>query len=252
MRQVKTNLKAAGAIAAALLSASAAMPVLAQDDFAAVEKRIREIAPNAKSIAVSETPVEGILQVQVNGDIVYTSRDGRFLLQGRLVDLETQEDLTEKAKSAQRRALMAGIDESKQIAFEPDDPDYELVVFTDIDCGYCRKLHSQMSEYNEQGIGIRYMSFPRAGIGSPSYSKAVSVWCAEDQQGAMTNAKLGNEPESLQCENPVAEQYQLGIELGVTGTPALLMDDGRLIPGYVAPDKLRARLDQMSGVAAAE
>jgi thiol:disulfide interchange protein DsbC len=238
------------AIAAAFLMLLAAFPVMAQDDYAVVEQRIRELAPGVESIAISETPVDGILQVQIGGDIVYTSADGRYLLQGRIIDLDTRADLTEQAKSTQRLELMGGIDETKQIAFEPENPDYELIVFTDIDCGYCRKLHMQIAEYNEQGIGIRYMAFPRAGVGSDSYNKFVSAWCAEDQQGALTLAKMGNEPEPLQCENPIAEQYQLGIALGVTGTPALLMSDGQLIPGYVPPDKLKERLDQMTEVAA--
>lgn len=237
-------------IVAGLILGSAVLPIQAQDDYAVVEQRIRGLAPNADSIAVSETPIEGILQVQIGGDIVYTSSDGRYLLQGRIIDLDTRADLTEQAKASQRLVLMDGIDESKQIAFVPENPDYELIVFTDIDCGYCRKLHSQMADYNEQGIGIRYMAFPRAGVGSPSYSKFVSAWCADDQRSALTYAKAGNEPEPLQCENPVAEQYQLGIALGVTGTPALLMADGQLVPGYVPPDKLKERLDQMSEVAA--
>lgn len=234
------------AIAAGLVTGMAAFPGFAQDDYAVVEQRMREIAPNADSIAVSETPADGILQVQISGEIVYTTRDGRYLLQGRLIDLDTRADLTEQAKAKTRLELMEGIDQSKQIAFEPEDPEYELTVFTDIDCGYCRKLHSEIDAYNEQGIGIRYMSFPRAGIGSNSYNKFVSVWCADDQQSALTQAKLGNDPEPLQCENPVAEQYQLGVALGVTGTPAILMNDGQLIPGYVPPEKLKARLDQMN------
>ena len=252
MRHIKNS--SAGIILAAvgLIAATTVLPVLAQDDFAVVEERIRELAPNAESIAVSETPIEGVLQVQVQGDIIYTSRDGRYLIQGRMIDLDTRSDLTEQAKAVQRKELMAGIDASKQIAFEPEEADYDLIVFTDIDCGYCRKLHAQIEEYNEQGIGIHYMAFPRAGIGSDSYSKFVSAWCAEDQQSALTLAKLGNEPEPKQCENPVAEQYNLGVALGVTGTPALLMSDGQLIPGYVPPEKLRERLDQMSGASAAD
>jgi thiol:disulfide interchange protein DsbC len=239
------------AIAASLLAGMAAFPIQAQD-YTVVEERIRAIAPNADSIAISETPVEGILQVQIDGEIFYTSSNGRYMLQGRLIDLDTREDLTEQAKSEQRLALMGEIDATKQITFEPENPEYELIVFTDIDCGYCRKLHSQIAEYNAEGIGIRYMSFPRAGIGSNSYNKFVSVWCADDQQSALTNAKLGNDPEPLQCDNPVAEQYQLGVAMGVTGTPALLMNDGQLIPGYVPPDKLKARLDQMTAAEAAD
>ncbi len=218
----------------------------AQEEFTAVEERIRGLAPNAQSIAISETPIEGILMVQINGDIVYATADGKYLIQGRVVNLDTREDLTESAKSELRRDLMAGVDSTKQITFAPENPDYELMVFTDIDCGYCRKLHAQMDEYNENGIAVHYMAFPRAGIGSKSYEKAVSVWCADDQQEALTAAKMGSDPDPLQCENPIAEQYQLGMALGVTGTPALLTADGTLIPGYVPPEQLRERLDKMA------
>jgi thiol:disulfide interchange protein DsbC len=236
-------------ISGLLLAAS--MPALAQDDFSVVEERIRSLAPNAPSIAISETPIEGILMVQVGGDIVYATADGQFLIQGRVINMETREDLTEGAKSEVRRELLTGMDTSQQITFTPENPDYDLTVFTDIDCGYCRKLHAQVEEYNKSGIAIHYMAFPRAGIGSHSYDKAVSVWCAADQQAAMTQAKLGAEPDPAQCENPIAEQYQLGQALGVTGTPALLTADGTLIPGYVPPEQLRERLDQMTAATAA-
>jgi len=238
MRHIKTIVT--GSLLAVSLTAAA------QDDYSVVEERIRSLAPNAQSIAISETPIEGILMVQISGDIVYATADGKFLIQGRVVNLETREDLTETAKTDVRRELIAEVDTSKQIAFSPEDPDYELMVFTDIDCGYCRKLHAQMEQYNENGIAIRYMAFPRAGIGSKSYDKAVSVWCANDQQEAMTQAKMGSDPDPEQCENPVAEQYQIGMALGVTGTPALLTADGTLIPGYVPPEQLRERLDKMA------
>ena len=244
MRQFYTGL--AGLLLAATISVAAAQ------DYSAVEERMRTLAPSANSIAVSETPIEGILQVQINGDIIYTSADGKYMIQGRVIDLDTREDLTESAKAAIRRELIAEMDTTRQITFAPPQPKYSLMVFTDIECGYCRKLHAQVEEYNQQGIAINYMSFPRAGIGSRSYEKAVAVWCADDQQDAMTQAKLGSEPDPDQCDNPVAEQYQLGIELGVTGTPALLTSNGQLIPGYVPPEKLRARLDQMAAAEVAE
>jgi thiol:disulfide interchange protein DsbC len=230
---------------------AAPLTALAQDDFSVVEERIRVLAPNAKSVAISETPIEGLLMVQVGGDVVYMTADGKFMIQGRVVNMDTREDLTESAKSEVRRELIAGIDTSKQITFSPEEPAFDLTVFTDIDCGYCRKLHAQVDAYNENGIAIHYMAFPRAGIGSRSYEKFVAVWCADDQQEAMTQAKLGSEPDPDQCENPIAEQYQLGMALGVTGTPALLTADGTLIPGYVPPEQLRERLDKMASATVA-
>ncbi|MDT8320354.1 MAG: DsbC family protein [Xanthomonadales bacterium] len=231
-------------LAGLLLGASLA--VVADEDYSAVEEQIRTLAPSAHSIAISETPIDGLLMVQVMGDILYATADGKYLIQGRVIDMKTREDLTEAAKADVRRELLAGIDTSKQITFAPEKPAYDLLVFTDIDCGYCRKLHGQMAAYNEQGIAIHYMAFPRAGIGSRSYEKAVSVWCADDQQQAMTLAKQGADPDPLQCQNPVAEQYQLGKELGVTGTPALMTMSGQLIPGYVPPAQLRERLDLLA------
>lgn len=232
------------------LALAVSAPLLAEEDFGAVEERIRALAPNAGSIAISETPIEGLLMVQVSGDIVYATSDGKYLIQGRVIDLDTREDLTEGAKAEVRREVMADMDTSKQIVFAPEEPAYELTVFTDIDCGYCRKLHEQVPEYNKEGISIRYMAFPRAGIGSRSYEKAVTVWCSDDQQQAMTEAKAGAEMAPIQCDNPVAEQYQLGMTLGVSGTPALLTPDGELIPGYVPPAQLRQRLDRMNPEAA--
>ena len=237
---------------AALSAGALAGPAMAEEDYSAVEERIRALAPQAKSIAISETPIDNLLMVQINGDIVYATADGRFLIQGRVVDMETREDLTEGAKSEIRRDLLASIDQSKQITFAPEKPSYDLMVFTDIDCGYCRKLHAQMEEYNQQGIAIHYMAFPRAGVGSRSYEKFVSVWCASDQLEAMTLAKAGSEPDPAQCENPVAEQYQLGLDLGVSGTPSLVTAEGQMIPGYVPPEQLRERLDRMAAEAAPE
>jgi thiol:disulfide interchange protein DsbC len=224
----------------------------ADADFSNVEERIRMLAPQAKSIAISETPIEGLLMVQIGGDIVYATADGKYMVQGRIMDMHTLEDLTEGAKAEIRRDLLANADAANQITFAPEEAKYDLTVFTDIDCGYCRKLHAQIDEYNQQGIAIHYMAFPRAGIGSHSYDKAVSVWCAGNQREAMTQAKLGAEPDPAQCDNPIEQQYELGRELGVTGTPSLLTADGQMIPGYVPPEKLRERLDQMAATVKAQ
>ena len=235
-----------------MLLLAASQSAVAQDDYSAVEERIRALAPNVKSVAISETPIEGILMAQIQGDIVYVTSDGQYLIQGRVINMDTREDLTEVAKAELRREVIASVDTSKQITFAPEDPAHELMVFTDIDCGYCRKLHAQIEEYNANGIAIHYMAFPRAGIGSRSYEKAVSVWCADDQQAAMTLAKAGSDPDPKQCDNPIAEQYQLGLSLGVSGTPNMMTRSGQLIPGYVPPEQLRERLDKLASTDTAE
>lgn len=213
--------------------------------FNAVEAKIRTLVPNATTIAISETPIEGILQVQINSDIVYVTTNGQYLLQGQIMDIDTRANITDQAKSAIRMGLLTGLKTDEQIIFAPEKPKYELLVFTDIDCGYCRKLHSQIKEYNDEGIAIHYLAFPRAGIGSESYDKFVSVWCADDQKEALTLAKNGTDPAPLKCPNPIAEQYDLGREAGVTGTPAMVTADGTLIPGYMPPEQLLQRLESM-------
>ena len=234
----------------ASLSITAAFAGVAEEkDFNAVEEKLRTLAPNATTIAVSESPIEGILQVQINSDIIYVTSDGQYLLQGKIMEIDTRIDITDQAKSGIRLGLLDGLKREEQITFAPEQAKYDLLVFTDIDCGYCRKLHNQMAEYNEEGIAIHYMAFPRAGVGSDSYDKFVTVWCSDDQQAALTLAKNGAELEPQKCENPIAEQYNLGHELGVTGTPALVTNDGTLIPGYMPPAQLRQRLESMEAPA---
>ena len=217
-----------------------------------VRQVISGLVPTAKQISVADSVVDGLLEVQIDSEILYVTKDAKILIQGRLYDLATRTDLTENSKTVIRQGKMKEINPDTQIVFSPDQPDYELIVFTDIDCGYCQRLHAQMAEYNAEGIAIRYMMFPRAGVGSHSYNKAVSVWCADDQRTALTDAKLGREPEPKQCDNPIAEQYSLGQTLGVSGTPALVANDGTMIPGYVPPKALRQRLDQMAAASSAE
>ncbi len=217
-----------------------------EQDFGVVEGKVRALVPNAKTIAISETPIEGVLQVQINSDIVYFSADGKYLLQGQIMDMDTRVNITDQAKAGIRIELLAGLKQTEQISFVPEQAEHELLVFTDIDCGYCRKLHNQVEEYMQEGIAIHYLAFPRAGVGSASYDKFVSVWCAADQQSALTLAKNGEEPEPLNCPNPITDQYELGREVGVTGTPALVTSNGTLIPGYMPPAKLRERLDSLA------
>ena len=232
-----------------LMVASACAAVVDEVNAGIVEEKVRTLAPNAKTIAVSETPIDGLLQVQINSDIVYVTGDGQYLVQGEIMDIDTRVNITDQAKSGIRVNLLEDLKQDEQISFSPVEPKYDLLVFTDLDCGYCRKLHNQMEEYNEEGIAIHYLAFPRAGIGSASYDKFVSVWCADDQQAALTLAKNGDDPEPQKCPNPIADQYELGREIGVTGTPALVTTDGTLIPGYMPPAKLRERLESLDAPA---
>jgi thiol:disulfide interchange protein DsbC len=227
-----------GLVLAGIVMATSALAA----DPAAVEERLSKLVPDTAAVAIAETPIPGVMEVRIDSEIVYMSDDGRYLFQGRVIDLETQTDLTDAAMASVRKEQLTELDRDDFVTFGDDDAEYELLVFTDPDCGFCRRLHEKMDEYHDQGIRIHYLAFPRAGEGSQTYNKMVSVWCAEDRQAAMDVAKTGGTPRAATCPNPVLEQYQLGQSLGVTGTPSLVTLDGDIIPGYVPPEQLRERL----------
>lgn len=234
-----------------IVSALALAPALASaTDYEQVRERLSTLISDDTSISIAESPLPGILQVRLGADIVYITDDARYLLQGRVLDLDTRQDLTDQAKSRIRRELVDEIDYDKLISYGPEDSEFEVIVFTDVDCGYCRRLHQQVGEYNDADIRISYAAFPRAGLGSETFTKMTSVWCSDDQQSAMDLAKGGGTPEPAECDAPVAEQYELGQSVGVTGTPALITPNGDLIPGYVPPKDLRARLEQLAAASA--
>jgi thiol:disulfide interchange protein DsbC len=212
----------------------------------AVTERLEALLSDMDGVVVNATPMNGLFEVRIGSEVVYISEDGRYLLQGRLVDLETQRDLTDASLSEVRQEQLATLDRTELISFGADDPVHEVLVFTDPDCGFCRRLHEQVAGYEAAGIRIHYLAFPRAGVGSDTYDKLVSVWCADDRHAAMDEAKAGREPRPARCDNPVMEQYQLGQALGVTGTPALVTSSGMVIPGFVPPEQLRSRLDNMA------
>ncbi len=200
--------------------------------------------PGMTAERIVATPLAGIYQVSLGTRIVYVSADGRYLLQGDLFDLTTRRNLTEEAMRVVRREALEALAEDEMIVFAPPAPRHTVTVFTDIDCPYCVKLHSQMAEYNRLGIAVRYLAYPRAGLDSASYRKAVAVWCAEDRRQAITDAKAGRAVAARQCDNPVAAQYRLGRSLGVSGTPTLILEDGSVVPGYLPPRQLLARLER--------
>lgn len=208
-----------------------------------ISNSLRILLPGLLPDEIRTTPVENLYEVTFGGRLVYLTGDGRFLLQGKIIDLETRTEITEARLSELKMAALAKVGEDRMVIYGPDDAKDTVTVFTDIDCGYCRKLHSEMARYNEEGIRIRYLFYPRAGVGSDSYNKAVSVWCAEDRRAAMDTAKAGGAVPAKTCENPVEEHYELGQTMRISGTPALLLEGGELVPGYVPAHKLRQALD---------
>lgn len=222
----------------------------AQADTKAVEAALKQALPTIKPDSITESPIKGIYEVVVGARMFYVSEDGRYLMQGSMVDLKSREDLTEKKLSQARLNALQKLGTDKMIVFKPKIFKHAVYVFTDIDCGYCRKLHSEIDQYGKEGIEIRYLFFPRAGKDSDSYHKAVSVWCAKDRNAALTKAKSGENPPKKTCPNPVDEHMALASAMGASGTPMLVTEKGTILPGYVPAAELSKMLAEKPADAA--
>ncbi len=215
------------------------------DEAATIRAALAKVLPDYKPTSVQATPMEGLYQVEIGPQVMFVTGDGRYLIDGAVVDLKTREDITETARSSARLRAIEAVGEDNMVAFDAPSPKHTITVFTDIDCGYCRKLHSQIKDYEAEGISVHYLFFPRAGQNSESFDKAVSVWCSDDRQDAMTRAKAGDKLPKQSCRNPVAKHLELGQLMGIRGTPAIVLDTGEMVPGYVEPKRLAAMLDQV-------
>jgi thiol:disulfide interchange protein DsbC len=211
-----------------------------------VRAALAETLPGLTPDNITESAMPGLYEVTFGTRIVYVSADGRFLVQGKIVDLTDRREITEERLSQLKRDAIGEVGEAGMVSFGPEDARHTVTVFTDIDCGYCRKMHGEMAQYNARGIRIRYLFYPRAGIGSDAYRKAVSVWCADDRHEAMNIAKAGGEVPEKTCDNPVADHYALGQAFGIQGTPAMVFETGEVLPGYVPAGKLAPALDQLA------
>jgi len=194
--------------------------------------------PGVEIDAVNPSEMTGLYEVVVGPRLFYVSTDGRYMIQGDLIDLEARKNLTEPKLAKARVNSIAKVGLDKMIVFKPEKPKYSVSVFTDIDCAYCRKLHSEIDQYMAEGIEIHYLFFPRAGKDSESYDKAVSVWCSKDRNKALTEAKKGKKVEAKTCDNPVLQHMALGSDLGMRGTPLIVTEHGTLLPGYVPAQRL--------------
>ncbi len=207
---------------------------------------IRAINPKMDIDRVGPAPLPGFQEVIVGGQVVYVSDDGKYLLQGALYDIAAKKDLGEASMANVRSKLLQTIPVSDRIVFAPANPKYTVSVFTDVECGYCRKLHSQIADYNQRGIAVQYLAFPRMGLGSDDFKKMVAVWCAADPKKALTDAKNDRPLALRNCKNPVTMQYNLGQRMGLRGTPMILTSDGTQLGGYLSPVELRAALDKIA------
>ena len=209
----------------------------AEDDVRANLERI--LPANMLISTIAESAMEGVYIVTVGAQEMFVYSRGDYLLVGDVYDAVRQVSLGEERKNEKMAEALAGISESEMIIMGEDTGRY-VTVFTDTDCVYCQRFHRTVPELQERGLQVRYLMFPRAGVGSESYKEAVSVWCADNPQEAMTIAKAGGVVAETTCENPVEYQYRLGQEVGVRGTPTMILDNGQVIPGFLPPDELLA------------
>jgi len=208
--------------------------VATADDKQVIQAQLNKIIPNAPQAQIEPSVVSGLYEVSVGPMVIYMTADGQYVFNGSLINLETRENLTDTAKSEARKEAMSKVAIDSMIVYPAKgDEKHHITVFTDIDCPYCHKMHKEIPALNEAGITVRYLSYPRAGMGSPSYKKAVSVWCSDKPAEQMNLAMKGQAIEPKNCKNPVAEHMQQAQVFGVNGTPNIILDNGAMLPGYV-------------------
>jgi thiol:disulfide interchange protein DsbC len=210
-----------------------------------------EVAATLKGVAESDlhdSVVDGFYEVRVGSRVGYVSTNGRYLFEGELYDLKDSQNLTENSRAAARIDLLAAVDREDMIIFAPKNRPVEhtITIFTDVDCGYCRQFHREIDKVTALGIEVHYLFYPRTGPATESWSKAEKVWCSADRNAALTDAKLGGQVPELTCAiNPVADHYDLGHQVGVTGTPSIYSAGGVHIGGYLPPQQLLDTLNEL-------
>lgn len=216
-----------------------------KEDIKAIKTVFAKIMPGSTPNSIAPARLNGLYEVVFGAQVLYMSPDGRYVIQGDLIDLVKKENITEAARSVQRAKLVKNIKDDTTIVFEPKEAKHTITVFTDIDCGYCRKLHREIKQYLDEGIRVRYLAFPRSGMNTKSYFKAVTVWCSPDKLKAMTDAKAGISQEKKDCDNPVQNHMKLAEQFGVSGTPTIVFDNGDVVPGYVPAARLSKMLNSV-------
>ncbi len=209
----------------------------------AIRQSISGTFPELDITSVKKSAVNGLYEVLLGPDLVYASPDGRYIIQGDVIDLKQKRNLSELKRAGLRQQLLADIPENEYIEYSPAKPEHTVYVFTDIDCGYCRKLHKDMQALNRRGIAVRYLAFPRSGIGTKTSKQMEAVWCSSNPAKAMNEAKQGMRVADKTCTNPVSRHFRLGQDMGVRGTPAIYTEQGQSLSGYLPPDKLLQALN---------
>ncbi len=230
------------------LGAFAGAPAHSADQTVDPRVALLKLLPTGSKLEdLRPSPIAGIYEFSQGADVSYLTADGKYFFDGNVYDMDTRANLTEERRTKARLALINSVPESQMLIFSPKSPQYTITVFTDVDCQYCRKLHSQMAELNKLGVRVRYMFYPRTGPDTDSWRKAEAVWCSADRNEALTRAKAGGAVDTTKScgANPVAREYALGQSIGVRGTPAIVTETGGYINGYMPPHELVEEIKQM-------
>ena len=211
-----------------------------EDQVASLRKALKKRLPSLRIDNISVTPIKGLYQVVVGSQVVYMDVNAEYMIDGDLVSLKTKKNYSEQAKSKIRLDALSNLGEKNMLIYKPEKSDFVLTVVSDIDCPYCRRLHSEIQEYLDNNVEVRYLFMPLKG--ENDRKKTISVWCADDPHLALDVAKAGGDVETSTCDNPIDQQMKTGRKLGVTGTPAIILEDGEMLPGYVPANKLIAEL----------
>ena len=226
--------------------AAFAVSASAEDDAAKlVADALHKVAPNAKIQSLAPAPMAGFYAVVADGHAIYVSADGKYLIEGHVVDVDAKRDIIDDGLQGVRKTVVQGIPADKRLTFAPPHPKHHVTVFTDPDCPYCRQFHKQIAEYNKLGIAVDYLLFPLP-IHKGADVKSVTVWCSKDRNATFTEAINGATLPTQTCANPIGEIIHAAESTGISGTPAIVADDGSMLGGYVAPDQLAKRLDEMT------
>lgn len=221
-------------VPASISSAADEIPV------AQITEALAELAPHIEVTEVTESGLPGIYEVTSHGTIYYLSPDVRYLFEGSIHDLHTQQNISEARRGKLQTSLLNEVAENEMLVFNnhANSADRWITVFTDTDCGYCQKLHEEVPQLTSAGIQVRYLMYPRAGLESDSFRELQSVWCADDQQSAMTVAKSGGSVAHASCDNPIEEHMDLAHKVGLRGTPLIYLDNGTRVSGYRPANEL--------------
>ena len=207
-----------------------------------VFNQLKPFFPTITTENIKNSELDGFYEVVLTNpeiDVLYISLDGRYVIQGAITDIELMTNLSTKRINAERINILNSIDESNKIVFKAENEQYIVHVFTDVDCPYCAKLHSNMQGMNALGITVKYLAAPIEQLHPNAQSAMEKIWCAEDTAIAMHNYKTNRYlPNSRDCINPVEEQLAISKQLGVNGTPSIFLENGSNVPGYQEPNEL--------------